>query len=93
MRRSTNRPPRRKRTHVQTRGGRKREGGGNYIPNVAIGVHNRALIGIDKVCCKSQKGKAPIRFITDLVPLPISSVDAYAFGSNNANGVWLIRIA
>ena len=68
-------------------------GGGNYIPNVAIGVRNRALIGINQVCCKSPtRKKAPSRFITDLVPPPISSVNAYVFRSNNANGVWLIRI-
>ena len=54
--------------------------GGNYIPNVVIGIRNRALIGINQVCCKSPKRrKAPIRFITDLVPPPISSVNAYVY--------------
>ena len=51
---------------------------GNYIPNVAIGVRNRAKIGIDQLCCKSPtRRKAPSRFITNLVPPPIGSVNAY----------------
>ena len=67
--------------------------GGNYILSVVIGMRNRALIGINQVCCKSpRRRKAPIRFITDLVPPPISSVNAYVFMSSNANRVWLIRI-
>ena len=41
----------------KTRGGEKGRGG-NYIPNVAIGEHNRALIGIDRMCCKSLEGKS-----------------------------------
>ena len=52
--------------------------GGSYVPNVAIGMRNRALIGIAQVCCKSPtRKKAPSWFITDLVPPPISSVNAY----------------
>ena len=54
----------------KTRGGRRWEGGGNYIPNVAIGMRNRALIGIDQVCCKSPtRRKAPSQFITLLALL------------------------
>ena len=77
----------------KNKGWRKVGGGEDYIPNVAIGIRNNALIGIDQVCCKSpRRRKAPIRFITDLVPPPISSVNAYVFKSSNANGVWLISI-
>ena len=73
--------------------GENGRGAGYYIPSVAIGMRNRALIGIDQVCCKSLiKKKAPSRFITDLVPPPISSVNAYVFKSSNANGFWLISI-
>ena len=62
----------------KNKGWEKMGGGENYIPNVAIGVRNRALIGIDQVCCKSPtRRKAHSRFITDLVPYPISSVNAY----------------
>ena len=62
----------------KNKGWKKMGRGGNYIPNFAIGVRNRALIGIDQVCCKSPtRKKAPSRFITDLVPPPISAVNAY----------------
>jgi len=40
------------------KGWERKGGGGNYIPNVAIGEHNRALIGIDRMCCKSPEGKS-----------------------------------
>ena len=53
-------------------------GGGNYILSVMIGMRNRALLGINQACCNSPKRrKAPGRFITNLVPPPISSVNAY----------------
>ena len=42
----------------ENKGWEKMGGGGNYIPNVAIGMRNGALIGIDQVCCKSPKGKS-----------------------------------
>ena len=42
-----------------------REGGEDYIPNVAIGIRNNALIGIDQVCANPPKRrKTPVRFIT-----------------------------
>ena len=37
----------------KNKGRRKGGGGEDYIPNVAIGICNNALIGIDQVCCKS----------------------------------------
>ena len=70
--------------------GWEKKGGGNYIPNVAIGARNRALIGIDQVCCKSPEGKNTYPIYNRLSSTPISSVNAYVFKSNNANGVWLI---
>ena len=37
----------------KNKGWRKVVGGEDYIPNVAIGIRNNALIGIDQVCRKS----------------------------------------
>ena len=63
---------------TKKQGGEEDGRGGNYILSVVIGMRNRALIGIDQVCCKSPtRKKAPSRFITDLVPPPISSVNAH----------------
>ena len=76
----------------KTRGGIRWEGGKLHPERCDWHTQqssNRHRPGVLQI---PDKEKAPSRFITDLVPPPISSVNAYVFKSSNTNGVWLISI-